>query len=394
MAKKANKLKKSKCLDETPKDDLKVPEEYVAGEIAGSLFSKKSSESSTGLISLFDSKTCTVQPVYVPAAIAAPKRKLPEVQVPAKEDSRVVNQEPPKKRKPLSEAEKKVADRELALTNADEEEKTQPKPKHKTKDTEVDAVTKRLKRKLHKKEEAAKNSRTVFVGNLPVDCTKQALKGIFKEFGPIESVRFRSLAPAEAKLSRKAATIQRKAHPKRKNINAYVVFKEENSATCAVKKNGTEVASGVHIRVDLASKSTCHDNKRSIFIGNLPYDAQDDAVRDHFSECGNVEAVRLIRDKSTGIGKGFGYVLFESTDAVQLGLKLNNTELMGRKLRVKRCLGESSAKPAPKNVKPKFENVKQTKSPKSNAFAGETAEVKKMKKKIKKKKNKKKKSNK
>lgn len=35
------------------------------------------------------------------------------------------------------------------------------------------------------------------------------------------------------------------------------------------------------------------------------------AVRHHFEECGSVEAVRLIRDPSSGLGKGFGYVLFQ-----------------------------------------------------------------------------------
>lgn len=35
------------------------------------------------------------------------------------------------------------------------------------------------------------------------------------------------------------------------------------------------------------------------------------AFRQHFEKCGTVEAVRLVRDKNSGLGKGFGYVLFE-----------------------------------------------------------------------------------
>ena len=35
------------------------------------------------------------------------------------------------------------------------------------------------------------------------------------------------------------------------------------------------------------------------------------SLRQHFEDCGPVEAVRLIRDRETGMGKGFGYVLFE-----------------------------------------------------------------------------------
>lgn len=43
----------------------------------------------------------------------------------------------------------------------------------------------------------------------------------------------------------------------------------------------------------------------------LPADISDDAVREHFSVCGGVVAVRIVRDRKTGLGKGFGYVLFE-----------------------------------------------------------------------------------
>lgn len=43
----------------------------------------------------------------------------------------------------------------------------------------------------------------------------------------------------------------------------------------------------------------------------LPADIRDDAVREHFHDCGDVVGVRVVRDRSTGLGKGFGYVLFE-----------------------------------------------------------------------------------
>ncbi|XP_053324682.1 RNA-binding protein 34 [Spea bombifrons] len=393
MDKKVKKIKKKSGSNSgTPSNgDAKPPGDgsgYVAGEVAGSLFAEKPGEKETGLFSLFDSKAVTVQPVYVPAPKISTKRKLPEVEVTKPEETQLEIPEPTKKAKSkeLSVAERKVADREQALTKADEEEiaQKQKKKAHKTAKTEItreEAITKRIKRKLQKKEEEVKGKRTVFVGNLPVDCTKQALKNLFKEFGLIESVRFRSIAREEAKLSRKAATIQRKAHPKRKNINAYVVFKEEDSAARALKKNGAEVGSGVHIRVDLASKSKSHDNKRSVFVGNLSYEIHEEAMREHFSECGNVEAVRVIRDKATGIGKGFGYVLFETSDAVQLALKLNNSELMGRKLRIKRCVTEPSSQPKNKNFKRKLDTVKQAKPDKAKAFIGETADVIKIKKK-------------
>ncbi|KFP20371.1 RNA-binding protein 34, partial [Egretta garzetta] len=282
------------------------------------------------------------------------KRKHTEIVEKASEDQSLsAVQEPPKKpktdrKKELSKAEEKMANRESVLERADEEEeKKSIQTKAKEKKGASHAITKSIANsdtgtavEQHKKKKVADemvNRRTVFVGNLPVSCTAQILKSLFKEYGQIKSIRFRSLVPAEDTLSKKIAAIKHKVHPNAKFVNAYVVFKEECDAIKALKENGKEIASGFHIRVDIASKMSSHDNKRSVFLGNLSYDISDDAVREHFIVCGGVVAVRIVRDRNTGLGKGFGYVLFENTDAVHLALKLNDSLLMGRKVRVKRC---------------------------------------------------------
>ena len=54
-----------------------------------------------------------------------------------------------------------------------------------------------------------------------------------------------------------------------------------------------------------------HDHKRSVFVGNLPFDVQDEDLYTHFARCGDIEFVRVVRDKKTNIGKGFGYVQFK-----------------------------------------------------------------------------------
>ncbi|NWQ76049.1 RBM34 protein, partial [Columbina picui] len=283
------------------------------------------------------------------------KKRKPteEVEKVSEDQSLSVIQEPPIKakkprKKELSKAEKKLANRESALERADEEEEQklfQSKVKQKkgasrtiTKSVVNSDTGTTVKQKQEKKvADETINRRTVFVGNLPVNCTAQELKSLFKEYGQIKSIRFRSLVPAEETLSKKLAAIKHKVHPNVKFVNAYVVFKEECDAIKALNKNGTEIARGFHIRVDIASKTSSHDNKRSVFLGNLSYDISNDAVREHFAVCGGVVAVRIVRDRKTGLGKGFGYVLFENTDAVHLALKLNDSVLMGRKVRVKRC---------------------------------------------------------
>ena len=46
-------------------------------------------------------------------------------------------------------------------------------------------------------------------------------------------------------------------------------------------------------------------------MGNLAFDVQDEDVYQHFAPCGEIEFVRIVRDKRTNIGKGFGYVQFK-----------------------------------------------------------------------------------
>ncbi|NXN61935.1 RBM34 protein, partial [Rynchops niger] len=321
------------------------------------------------------------------------RKRTEEAEKVSEDQSSSVVQEPPVKakksrKKELSKAEKNLGKKESTLERADEEEEQKlSQNKAKQKKGASQAVTKSVvnsdtgttvkQQKTKKVTDESVDRRTVFVGNLPVSCTVQELKSLFKEYGQIKSIRFRSLVPAEDTLSKKLAAIKHKVHPNVKFVNAYVVFKKECDAIKALNENGTEFASGFHIRVDIASKTSSHDNKRSIFLGNLSYDISDDDVREHFSVCGGVVAVRIVRDGKTGLGKGFGYVLFENTDAVHLALKLNDSVLVGRKIRVKRC-GEKWKAPqkrpnqsrAPKDrVGTKLKNNKCS----NDSFVGEKA---------------------
>ena len=42
-------------------------------------------------------------------------------------------------------------------------------------------------------------------------------------------------------------------------------------------------------------------------------DIEEESVRQQFSVCGTITNVRVIRDRTTGAGKGFGYVTFMVT---------------------------------------------------------------------------------
>ncbi|CAO2609337.1 RNA-binding protein 34, partial [Lemmus lemmus] len=386
---------------QSPEDGVgNAAADYQVGQVADSLRGgQRPSGGATGrLAALFSAAESRAPPVFVPVPQETPKkRKLDDEEESTPQIKRPAVQTPAKKMKvkKLSDAEERLANRESALASADLEElhqeqgqerrRSQSRAKAAGGETLGVALShdgdQRRKIPLNPEEERLKNERTVFVGNLPVTCNKKKLKSFFKEYGQIESLRFRSVMPAEGTLTKKLAAIKRKFHPDQKSINAYVVFKEESAAAKALQRNGAEIAEGFRIRVDLASETTSRD-KRSVFVGNLPYKVEDAALEKHFLDCGNIVAVRILRNPLTGVGRGFGYVLFENTDAVHLALKLNNSELMGRKLRVMRSVNKEKLKQPSSN--PSLKNASKPKQKlnfsSKNAFIGEKAVLTKKKK--------------
>lgn len=47
-----------------------------------------------------------------------------------------------------------------------------------------------------------------------------------------------------------------------------------------------------------------HDPRFAIFLGNLPFGIEDETLRAKFEKCGDIESVRIVRDKKTNAGKG------------------------------------------------------------------------------------------
>lgn len=73
----------------------------------------------------------------------------------------------------------------------------------------------------------------------------------------------------------------------------------------------------------------------SIFVGNVPYDAQEDELREIFGRVGEVTSVRIVCDKDTKQPKGYAFCDYADSSTVQTAIdKLNNVEYNGRKLRV------------------------------------------------------------
>ena len=72
---------------------------------------------------------------------------------------------------------------------------------------------------------------------------------------------------------------------------------------------------------------------KKIYVGNLPFSATEDEVRQLFSQYGRVTSVSLITDRETGAPRGFGFVEME-TGAAEAIQALDNQPMGGRNLRV------------------------------------------------------------
>ena len=259
-----------------------------------------------------------------------------------------------------------------------------------------DGRTRRGKQPSSVESEDLRLKRTIFVGNVPVDTKPDALKKYFKRMGPIESVRMRSVAvegtkveeAGNTKAMRKACYITKKFNKEASSAcNAYVVFRKAEDADRALALNGT-VLSCHHLNVDRATnvgQSASRDVRKSVFIGNIKYDAADEQIWRWFGErvpggIDSIERVRLVRDPATRVGKGIGYVTFKTPMAVLGALGLDGSEFEGRKMRVQRCKKTKGRQLIPNNKReiasaPRGSASKRPRTSKSS-FEGERVTLK------------------
>ncbi len=75
-------------------------------------------------------------------------------------------------------------------------------------------------------------------------------------------------------------------------------------------------------------------NQNKIYVGNLSYDTTEDDLRNLFQKHGDITELNLIMDRETGRSKGFAFVSFSDSNAVEGALSLNGTEFQSRTIRV------------------------------------------------------------
>lgn len=74
---------------------------------------------------------------------------------------------------------------------------------------------------------------------------------------------------------------------------------------------------------------------RKLYVGNLPYSADQKSLEEKFGECGTVDSVNVITDRDSGRSKGFCFVEMSSDAEAQKAIeKFNGADFDGRPLTV------------------------------------------------------------
>jgi RNA recognition motif-containing protein len=82
---------------------------------------------------------------------------------------------------------------------------------------------------------------------------------------------------------------------------------------------------------------------KKLYVGNLPFTATEDSVRELFAKHGTIVSVNIIMDRDTGRPRGFGFVEMEDTAVAKE--QLDGYEMEGRALRVDEAQEKRDSRP-------------------------------------------------
>ena len=78
------------------------------------------------------------------------------------------------------------------------------------------------------------------------------------------------------------------------------------------------------------------EESKSIFVGRLSWTVDNDRLAQEFAHCGKVESADVPKDRDSGKSRGFGYVRFATSEAVEKALLMNGQEIDGRAVNIAR----------------------------------------------------------
>lgn len=157
----------------------------------------------------------------------------------------------------------------------------------------------------------------IFITGIPWEATEEELLEKFAACGEITNARIPTV----------------KGRP---SGYAFVTFADIHGMRSGLKLDGEDFG-GRWMKIRAAEKKeapTKPEGCKSVFIGNLSFDVDEEMVREFFGDCGEIVSCRLAVDRETGRPRGFCHLDFATTEAVDAAIKLKGEELAGRDIRV------------------------------------------------------------
>ncbi|KAI2782404.1 hypothetical protein F4815DRAFT_492174 [Daldinia loculata] len=215
--------------------------------------------------------------------------------------------------------------------SSDAESEAEKKPEQPKKRKAEDEASTPFK-KTKTDEESEEKSSTLFVGNLGWAVDDEKLYDAFKDCADITNAR----------------VVTDKAMQRSRGFG-YVDFANPEAAQAAFDKmNGVELdnrpmrldpskprpAEDATPNARAADRARQHGDVASpesdtLFVGNLPWDVDEEMVTAFFGEVSEVKSVRLPTDPDSGNRKGFGYVSFQSVEDAKTVYDAKNGAYIG-----------------------------------------------------------------
>ncbi|MGI6643369.1 MAG: RNA recognition motif domain-containing protein [Bacillota bacterium] len=73
---------------------------------------------------------------------------------------------------------------------------------------------------------------------------------------------------------------------------------------------------------------------KTLFVGNLPWSASDEELKERFEEVAPVSSARVVTDRTTGKSRGFGFVEVSEELADSVIRSMDQSQWDGRQIRV------------------------------------------------------------
>ncbi|CDS07593.1 hypothetical protein LRAMOSA01542 [Lichtheimia ramosa] len=171
----------------------------------------------------------------------------------------------------------------------------------------------------------------IYVKNLNPDVTDEDLRTLFGNYGTITSA---AVAKDDQGVSRGFGFVNFEkhddAHQAVQELNGSEYHGKALYVSRAQKKNEREQELRRQYEQARLEKLSKYQGV-NLYIKNLDDDVDDERLKQEFSVYGNITSAKVMRDDTTGISRGFGFVCFSEADEATRAITEANGRMLGSK---------------------------------------------------------------